>query len=182
LRFSTGLISFKRFMVGITLSPPYHSLEVHNCPEGRMRIVGKRFWTWMSVWALSLFVRGEMVAGPREQATTQESSSTTNSGHKVSTGANFIKKSEHKIRSKGSAKGVSTDVVSEKMNTQGLKTTTSSKTVQADASSKDAAKMTSGVAKTTDALTLKQKVLRADGSSKDPAYMTAKVHRHKIHK
>ena len=32
-----------------------------------MKIVGRRFWTWMSVWALSFLVKGDMFAAHQEK-------------------------------------------------------------------------------------------------------------------
>ncbi len=43
-----------------------------------MKILGKRFWTWMSVWAISFFVRGEMAGARPNPSSPQEATSTTN--------------------------------------------------------------------------------------------------------
>jgi len=41
-----------------------------------MRVVGQRFWTWMSVWVLSFFVKGELTASPSGELDNHEASST----------------------------------------------------------------------------------------------------------
>jgi hypothetical protein len=48
-----------------------------------MKIVGRRFLTWMSVWALSFLVKGELAAAPQDRPTESVTSGTPNTGHKV---------------------------------------------------------------------------------------------------
>jgi hypothetical protein len=48
-----------------------------------MKIVGRRFWTWMSVWALTFFVKGDLTAGPQERGAGQVTDGTSNTKHKV---------------------------------------------------------------------------------------------------
>ncbi len=48
-----------------------------------MKIVGRRFWTWMSLWALAFFVKGDLTAGPQEKGTGQVTDGTSNTRHKV---------------------------------------------------------------------------------------------------
>ncbi len=77
-----------------------------------MKIIGKRFWTWMGVWMIGLFVRGE-VAGAREDRPDQQETTTPApqhkshkvptplySKHKASTDAITVKQTDkiHRIR------------------------------------------------------------------------------------
>jgi len=49
-----------------------------------MKVVGRRFWTWMGVWVLSFFVKGDLLASPQEKPTTgQVTEGTTTNTHKV---------------------------------------------------------------------------------------------------
>ena len=42
-----------------------------------MRVVGKKFWTWMSLWMFSFFIKGELNAGQPQESTTQDPTTTT---------------------------------------------------------------------------------------------------------
>ncbi len=76
-----------------------------------MKIVGKRFWTWMSVWVLSFFIRGEMASAhqdrPHESVATSDQNKTTSKTHKVPT-ADFTR---HKSGSGSSGTNLKTDWV-----------------------------------------------------------------------
>lgn len=62
-----------------------------------MKILGKRFWTWMSVWAISFFVRGELATAHPADANPQEatSSSGVHAHHKIPA----AEYSKHKVES-----------------------------------------------------------------------------------
>ena len=122
-----------------------------------MKIVGRRFWTWMSVWVFSLFWKGETSARLQEKADPQQSIESTHKEHKVPSlhpgGANvegraIQKGREHKIHQHVVDKttaGVTADFIHKK-NTS----TPAPKITTMDAASKDAAK-------TRKSITLKQK-------------------------
>ena len=59
-----------------------------------MRVAGKRFWTWMSVWMVSFFFKGELSASPRQDPKTQDPTTTSSHKHKVPSGphAQYVKK------------------------------------------------------------------------------------------
>lgn len=123
-----------------------------------MRIVGKRFWTWMSVWVLSFFIKGELIAEHQEQSTTQEATSTSHQhkGHKV--GMDIKKGSQHKMPSPMYTRHkLGTQITSEKMNS-GLY-------------DKRKDKMTPQVGKASVDKTNTSAGLKTDAGSKDPAYM-----------
>ena len=48
-----------------------------------MNVVGRRFWTWMGVWALSFFVKGDLLSSPQEKPASQVTEGTSNTRHKV---------------------------------------------------------------------------------------------------
>ena len=102
-----------------------------------MRLAGKRFWTWISVAILSVFVKGEGDALAQGQSTTNNQSSTSQLKHNVPRGPHS--KTDKVVDKMGTSNAY-------KLNTSrgtavGLKTTGSGQFKQ-DASSKDAAKMT----------------------------------------
>lgn len=129
-----------------------------------MRIVGKRFWTWMSVWVLSFFVKGELVAEHPEQLTTQESTSTTHQHKSHKAGLDIKKGSQHKMPSPMYTrhKKAENQTVREKMNS-GLYDKRKDKATFKGSSTPEIGKTSAGTG------------LKADGSSKDPAYM--KMHK-----
>ncbi len=67
-----------------------------------MKIAGKRFWTWISVAVLSLFVKGEMNAGLQDRPTHQEAATTARAGHKTPLGLQTHSKSSAHKTVKGS--------------------------------------------------------------------------------
>lgn len=111
-----------------------------------MKIVGKRFWIWMGVWALSLFVRGEMAARPT--SSNQQEATATSSQHK-----------SHKVPSPAYTR--------HKLGTQDIHEKTSSGLYD-----KRKGKVTHKVSTTPEiGKTSSGARLKADAGSKDPAYM-----------
>ena len=105
-----------------------------------MRLTGKRFWTWISVAVLSVFVKGEGGALAQEQSTTNNPSSSTQLKHNVPP---HVPKSKTKVVDKlgtSNASKVSGSTF-QKTTLVGEKGTGSSSFKQ-DASSKDASKIT----------------------------------------
>ena len=103
-----------------------------------MRLAGKRFWTWISVAVLSVFVKGGTGALAQEKTETGSQSSTTEFNHKVPPGPHskittLAKDKDHKI---SSASSTSTGKVFPKMQSgagganasSGLKTSSRLKT------------------------------------------------------
>jgi hypothetical protein len=73
-----------------------------------VRLAGKRFWTWISVAILSVFVKTEGGALAQEQSTTNNPSTTTQLKHNVPPGPNskittLAKDKDHKLSSNASA-------------------------------------------------------------------------------
>jgi hypothetical protein len=62
-----------------------------------MKVVGRRFWIWMSVWALSFFVKGDLLSSPQEKPAGQVTEGTSNSKHNVPT----LKTASGKVFPKG---------------------------------------------------------------------------------
>lgn len=124
-----------------------------------MRIVGKRFWTWMSVWVLSFFVKGELVAEHQEPSTTQEVTSTANQHKSHKVGSDFKKGSQHKVPSPMYTrhKKLENQVVSEKRNS-GLYDKRNGKVTHKISSASEIGKTSTG--------------FKNDAGSKDPAYRT----------
>ena len=48
-----------------------------------MKIAGSRLFTWMSVWLLSFFVKGDLLANPQEKPTSQVTDGASKTKHKV---------------------------------------------------------------------------------------------------
>jgi hypothetical protein len=46
-----------------------------------MRVVGRKFWTWMSLWMFSFFIKGELDAGQPQESQAQDPSTTTQQHH-----------------------------------------------------------------------------------------------------
>jgi hypothetical protein len=68
-----------------------------------MKVAGRQFWMWVSVWALSMFARGDSTLRAQVQSAPKSSimsprdpQITTDNGHKVNT---------HKVPRKGMATG-----------------------------------------------------------------------------
>ena len=46
-----------------------------------MKIAGKKFWAWMSLWVFSFFLKGELGASPRPDSPEKNGMTTTNQPH-----------------------------------------------------------------------------------------------------
>ena len=120
-----------------------------------MTIVGRRFWTWVSVWVLSIFWKGEFSAHPATDPLDQQDVTIQHKQHNVPAlvpgvgkfhAAVTQKGREHKINTNiDKSNSRSTEVVNEKRSS-----TKVPHKVMLDAGSKDAAKVRKSI-------TLKQK-------------------------
>lgn len=148
-----------------------------------MKIVGRRFWTWMSVWALTFFVKGDLTAGPQEKATGQVTDGTSNTKHKVP-----LLKTQSSLKTSGAGKWSPALKTQYSKISPADKTSPESKTGSSNTRvggktsptlESERLKTTSGTPNLTSATHNK---VAADASSKDAAKMSSKTHAHKFHK
>ena len=115
-----------------------------------MRIIGRRFWTWTSVWVFSFLAGRELTSAAQEKPATSGSSTVV--GEKRDSRSQTIGKREHKTALKTQAGGspvrpmVGTGMSKSTLKSQSGGTATS-KIAPMDAASKDAAKTTTGTAR-----------------------------------
>ena len=153
-----------------------------------MKIVGRRFWTWMSVWALAFFAKGDLTAGPQEKGTAQVTNGTSSTKHKVP----LLKTRSHADVTTNVGTGMSKAAIGEKRDYSRVTAADKTSPILKMGSSNprvggktpstlqsERLKTTSATAASTNAGMHK---VALDASSKDQAKTTSKTHTHKVHK